>query len=71
MLHVPHFAFVYFVDAFLLMGGVILASALSTVLITIPGHRGILFGKDSPAVMKNETLSVPTPDTEKQEELNA
>jgi NNP family nitrate/nitrite transporter-like MFS transporter len=33
-------------DAFFIMGCTIMASAVTTVLITINGHRGILFGKD-------------------------
>eukprot|EP00980_Cylindrotheca_fusiformis_P028863 scaffold22661_cov200-Cylindrotheca_fusiformis.AAC.2 len=33
-------------DAFFIMGFTIMASAVTTVLITIRGHRGILFGED-------------------------
>jgi MFS transporter, NNP family, nitrate/nitrite transporter len=33
-------------DAFLLMGLSILASAVSSIFIVIPGHAGILFGRD-------------------------
>jgi NNP family nitrate/nitrite transporter-like MFS transporter len=34
-------------DAFFIMGCTIMASAVTTVLININGHRGILFGKDA------------------------
>jgi NNP family nitrate/nitrite transporter-like MFS transporter len=54
-------------DAFIIMGCVILACALTTVLITVKGHRGILFGKDT-EFPKAETLTVPGPNKEDNDE---
>jgi len=63
--------------AFRLMGGTIIASGFFTVLVSIKGHAGLLWGQDSEEVIaayKNmgdgagagaqQTLSVPLPDKE-------
>jgi NNP family nitrate/nitrite transporter-like MFS transporter len=57
-------------DAFIIMGCVILACALTTVLITVKGHRGILFGKDA-EFPKAETLTVPVPNKEDNDEVTS
>ncbi|KAL3907090.1 MAG: hypothetical protein SGARI_003707 [Bacillariaceae sp.] len=56
--------------AFMIMGFSILGSALLSAVLVIKGHAGIFFGKDEAPPAKTETLSVPTPDAEKAEEVN-
>jgi NNP family nitrate/nitrite transporter-like MFS transporter len=51
-------------DAFIIMGCTILASSISTIFISIKGHRGIIFGQDT-ELPKEETLVVPEPNKEK------
>jgi len=49
--------------AFDIMGGVIIASSVLSVLIFIPGHAGMVCGKDAPEQEKKNaaTLAVPAP----------
>jgi len=67
--------------AFILMGSVILGSALLSPFILIKGHRGMLTGEDSEAIKAAwsgqgraaagaNTLSVPEPDAEAEKEIN-
>jgi len=67
--------------AFILMGSVILGSALLSPFILIKGHRGMLTGGDSEAIKAAwsgqgraaagaNTLSVPEPDAEAEKEIN-
>jgi NNP family nitrate/nitrite transporter-like MFS transporter len=59
-------------DAFIIMGCVILVFALTTVLITVKGHRGILFGKDTEfPKAEAETLTVPVPNKEDKVEVTS
>ena len=58
-------------QAFILMGGTIMASSVLSIFIVIKGHAGILFGKDEEQPVKTpQTLSVPEPDAEKADEVN-
>ena len=57
-------------SAFNLMGGVILGSSFLSVLVIIKGHRGLIFGQDSPENFKAATLAVPEPDEEETAEVN-
>ena len=43
--------------AFLWMGFVVVVSALLTVFIRVPGHRGLFWGKDSPEVLEHRRLA--------------
>jgi len=55
--------------AFTIMGITIMASSALSVLISIKGHAGLLWGQDDPNLTKGgETLAVPEPDAEKAEE---
>ena len=59
-------------DAFIIMGCTIIGSAALSPLINIKGHSAMLWGKDT-VVTKGAgaTLTVPEPDAEKVEEVNA
>ena len=68
------------IKAFYLMGGCVLASGIFTAFISIKGHRGLLWGTDSPEVIAaykktgapaTTTLQVPEPDAEVEEEDKA
>jgi NNP family nitrate/nitrite transporter-like MFS transporter len=58
--------------AFMIMGFSILGSAFTSLFIFIKGHAGLVCGQDDVIPPKaTETLTVPTPDAEKAEEVNA
>mmetsp|Transcript_23383 Transcript_23383/g.38081 ORF Transcript_23383/g.38081 Transcript_23383/m.38081 type:complete len:498 (+) Transcript_23383:136-1629(+) len=58
--------------AFMIMGFSILGSAGLSVFIFIKGHSGLICGQDSEVNRpKQETLTVPVPDAEKADEVNA
>jgi len=60
-----------YVSAFNLMGGVILASSVLTLVLNIKGHRGLLCGKDEiPSKTAGGVLAVPEPDAEAADEVN-
>jgi NNP family nitrate/nitrite transporter-like MFS transporter len=43
--------------SFLAMGAIVLASSLFTIFISIPGHRGLFSGQDSPVVYEHRRLA--------------
>ena len=51
-----------YVKAFTIMGSTILGSAFLSLFLVIKGHRGLVFGQDSPEVAKQQTLAVPEPE---------
>jgi MFS transporter, NNP family, nitrate/nitrite transporter len=56
-----------YLDAFYIMGGCIIASSLMSLLVFIPGHRGIVTGEDDPSKQtfkSSKTLEVPVEDAE-------
>jgi len=56
-------------EAFVLMGGVILVSSVSSAFVFIKGHAGLICGKNDPVPAKApQTLVVPEPDAEKVDE---
>jgi len=57
--------------AFMIMGSCIMASSALSLVIFIKGHAGLICGKDEVEPPKEQTLAVPTPDTEKADEVNA
>jgi MFS transporter, NNP family, nitrate/nitrite transporter len=58
-------------EAFILMGGCILASAAFSAVVLIKGQSGLIFGKADPVPAKTaQTLAVPEPDAEKANEVN-
>jgi NNP family nitrate/nitrite transporter-like MFS transporter len=56
--------------AFMIMGSCIMASAALSLVIFIKGHAGLVCGKDEILENKNEALAVPTPDSEKANEVS-
>lgn len=46
-------------QSFLLMGCVVVASAIWTVFIAIPGHRGLIYGKDSNEIVEHRNRAKP------------
>jgi NNP family nitrate/nitrite transporter-like MFS transporter len=57
-------------DAFVLMGVTIMCSSVLSVFVCIPGASR-LFGGEDDIPAKGDTLAVPTPDTEKADDINA
>jgi NNP family nitrate/nitrite transporter-like MFS transporter len=65
-------------QAFNLMAAVVIVSGLSCFCISIKGHRGLIFGQDSPEVMAawkklgshDTTLSVPEKDAEAAKDID-
>jgi len=55
-------------QAFVLMGTCIMASSVLSAVVVIPGHAGILFGKDEAPAKTSQTLTVPELDTKKEED---
>nr|AAD49571.1 nitrate transporter [Cylindrotheca fusiformis] len=58
-------------DAFIIMGAVICASSVLSVFICIPGSSRMIGGEADDVGAKDPTLSVPQPDTEKTQDVNA
>jgi len=56
-------------DAFIIMGVSIIASSVLSVFVCIPGCSRIFGGEDD--VPAKDTLAVPTPDTDKVDDVNA
>jgi NNP family nitrate/nitrite transporter-like MFS transporter len=42
---------------FLTMGAIVFSSSVLTIFISIPGHRGVFFGHDSPVVYEHRRLA--------------
>jgi len=51
--------------AYFFMAGIVVASGISCLFITIKGHRGLLFGKDLP---QSSALNVPAPQVVEEDE---
>ena len=58
-------------QAFVIMGCSILGSAALSPLINIKGHSAMLWGKDTITTKPAATLTVPEPEADKAEEVNA
>jgi len=52
--------------AFRIMAGIVLAAGFSCVVITIKGHKGLLFGKEA----DHSKLQIPVVEEEEKEEVN-